>query len=174
MDKKLKKAIQDMISGLVMLCLGLIMIFVIIPKQIKTRSMLSATASSGVNARGFPLFSCWIIVISAVLLVISALVRLLKLRSEARRTEEGELSKKSANGKGIRWVDEGRAVLLMLLCALYMLLFVKIGYIWATIIVPPLMLLLLGGRSWKHFVSVYGFGVVIFILFKFVMKVPLP
>ena len=174
MDKKLKKAIQDLVSGSVLLCFGLIMIFVIIPKQIKTRSLLSASASSGVSSRGFPLFSCWIIVIAAVLLVISALVKLLELRRDAKRTEAEGNPGATKKGKGVRWVDEGRAVLLMLLCAIYMLLFVKIGYIWATIIVPPLMLLLLGGRNWKSFVSVYGFGIVIFILFKFVMKVPLP
>ncbi|MBO4716462.1 MAG: tripartite tricarboxylate transporter TctB family protein [Spirochaetales bacterium] len=171
MDKKTRKALQDLISGFCLLCFGLVMIYLIIPKQIKERSLLGAASGTGVGSKGFPLFSCWIIVIAASLLVASSAFKLVKLLREAKQAESSAVEKKPNKAN---WINELRAVLLMILCALYMLLFVKIGYIWSTLIVPPLMLLLLGGKTWKAFVSVYGFGVVIYVIFKFVMKVPLP
>ena len=85
MDKKMRKAIQNLVTGSCLLCFGLILIYLVIPQQIKVRSKLSAAAGSGVSSRGFPLFSCWIIVIASALLVVNSLVKLIALRKETKQ-----------------------------------------------------------------------------------------
>ena len=163
-DKKFQEALQNLLIGSVLCTFGLIMINVIIPKQIKIRTFSGGGSSTGVNSKSFPTFACWIIVIAAGLLALSGLVELIRLKG------------KGSKGifRSIKWKDELRAIALIVLCGLYMLLFAKIGYIAATIIVPPVMLFLLGSRDWKQYVSVYAVGAVVFVVFKYAMRVPLP
>lgn len=160
MDKNRQKLWQNFISGLLIAALGLLMEFYIIPAQIKVSAF---GGSGGVNSRSFPQLAAWIILIPAILLAVTSGFQLLKM---------GKAEKQAKSS--IRWRDELRAIGLIALFFLYAVLFNFVGYIVATIIVPPLVLLLLGSRNWKHYTAVYGVGIAVYILFKFVMQVPLP
>ena len=160
MDKNRQKLWQNFISGLLIAALALLMEFYIIPAQIKVSAF---GGGSGVNSRSFPQLAAWIILIPAILLSVTSGFQLLKMGK----------AEKQANSS-IRWRDELRAIGLIALFFLYAVLFNYVGYIVATVVVPPLVLLLLGSRNWKHYTAVYGVGIAVYILFKFVMQVPLP
>ena len=160
MDKNRQKLWQNFISGLLIAALGLLMEFYIIPAQIKVSAF---GGSTGVNSRSFPQLAAWIILIPAILLAVTSGFQLLKMgKAEKQRNAPN------------RWRDELRAIGLIALFFLYAVLFNYVGYIVATIVVPPLVLLLLGSRNWKQYTAVYGVGIAVYILFKFVMQVPLP
>lgn len=160
MDNHRQKLWQNFISGLLIAVLGLLMEFYFIPTQIKVSAF---GGSSVVNSRSFPQLAAWIILIPAIVLTVTSGVQLLKMKKSDKQADSP-----------IRWRDELRALGLIALFSLYAVLFNIVGYIVATIIVPPLVLLLLGSRNWKHYTAVYGVGIAVYILFKFVMKVPLP
>ncbi len=59
------------------------------------------------------------------------------------------------------------------LALVYALLFKYIGFIPATILVPPVLLLLLGCRKWYFYAAVYVFSAVMYAVFRFVLLVPI-
>jgi hypothetical protein len=61
----------------------------------------------------------------------------------------------------------------MLLVILYGYLFSAMGYIIATIIVPPLFLLIMKCRKWQYYLALYGFATIVYLVFKFVLRIPL-
>ena len=55
----------------------------------------------------------------------------------------------------------------------YSVLFEKLGYIWATLLIPPVLMFLFGCRKWYLYLCVYGFSALMYVLFKYVLYVPL-
>lgn len=55
----------------------------------------------------------------------------------------------------------------------YILCFDRIGFIPATLVFPPLILFVIGGRNWKYYLIYYIFAAVMYMLFKYVMLVPI-
>ena len=55
----------------------------------------------------------------------------------------------------------------------YILCFDLIGFIPATLVFPPLVLFVIGGRNWKHYLVFYIFAAVMYVLFKYIMLVPI-
>ena len=74
----------------------------------------------------------------------------------------------------VQWRNELRALIIFALCVIYAVLFSMIGYIAATLIVPPIMLLVLGNRKWQHYVSVYAVGAAIYVVFVYLLQIRLP
>lgn len=61
------------------------------------------------------------------------------------------------------------------LCVIYAVLFDKVGFIPATIIIPPIILILLGDmKKPMHYVYVYGFCAVMYVVFTMILGVHLP
>ncbi|WP_409967393.1 tripartite tricarboxylate transporter TctB family protein [Bengtsoniella intestinalis] len=161
----MKKIQQDLISGTIVAVFSAIMIMYIIPLGISVTSF-GEGASMGINSQTFPLVATYFMLIASCVLIVSSGLKLLKLKKE--HPEEFKVKNKP------RWKDELRTAILVCLCVLYAILFSTVGYVIATLIIPPCMLLLMGSRDWKHYVSVYCVGIVIYVIFKFIMGIPLP
>ena len=161
MEKKTQKLLQDLASGIFVTVLAVLMIVYFIPGQIKISTALGVDQSF--NAQTFPFFAAWVILIPGVILTISSAVKLIRLKSEG-----------TIKLPPVKFRDELRAIALIALFFLYVLLFATLGYIPATVIVPPLVLWLLGSRDWRYYAAVYGVGVVVYVAFKYLMSVPLP
>ena len=160
---KQTKLKQSMISSAVIIAFSLWMILYAIPTQIPVNALQKAAAGS-LTGRSFPYFAAILICAASTVLFLSSAVKYIK-----QRRHESEEKKKTA----VEWRKELRALGVLLLCFIYGVLFMRFGFILATVIVPPLMLFVLGSRNWKHYLSTYIACAVIFSLFYFVMGVNL-
>ncbi len=153
----------ESLLAVIFILLSLWMIFIAIPSEISLSATWS-TVDSGVNSRTFPYFSA-IIMGSAALLQLIIVVKKYIIQRNAQE--------KPVQGK-IIWIKELRAITVFIICVIYGILFIKIGYILATIIAPPMILFVLGDRKWKHYLTVYGVGAAMYVIFQFLLKIRLP
>ena len=65
------------------------------------------------------------------------------------------------------------AYIVFLLVLLYGILFAKLGFIAATAIVPPVILLVIGCRKWHYYLIYYAFAAALYALFKYLLLVPI-
>ena len=87
---------------------------------------------------------------------------------ELRKIQEKEIKDK------IEWAKEFRSLLVFACCVLYMILFETVGYLIATLIAPALVLLVLRDLNWKHYLSVYIVGGLMYLIFQYLLKINLP
>ena len=153
----------DTILGVIFLLLSLWIIFAAIPSEVNLSATWS-TIDSGVNSRTFPFFAATVMGCAALVQLIITIRKYVILRKRNQRPDDGK----------IIWRNELRAIAVFLACILYGILFIKIGYIFATIIVPPIVLFILGDRKWQHYGVVYGVGTVMYFIFQFLLKIRLP
>lgn len=59
------------------------------------------------------------------------------------------------------------------LILVYAVLFIQIGFIPATVIVPPVILFAVGCRKWSYYGIYYAFAAVMYLLFRCVLLVPI-
>ena len=59
------------------------------------------------------------------------------------------------------------------LILVYAVLFIQIGFIPATVIVPPVILFAVGCRKWSYYGIYYVFAAVMYLLFRYVLLVPI-
>lgn len=159
---KQNKLKRDMVSSAVMLAFCLWMLLYAIPTQVPISASQSATHAT-LTGRSFPYLAAALICAASALLFLSATISYIKLRRQEEKAKSGP----------IQWRSELRALGVLALCFVYGVLFVRFGFILATVIVPPCILLVLGSRNWKHYLSVYVACIVIFLLFHFAMGVNL-
>ena len=153
----------EALISIIFLLLSLWMIFFAIPSQISLSATWS-TVDSGVNSQTFPYFA-------AVIMGSAALVQLIiVIKNYAGQRN----SRSEQKPKRIAWSKELRAITVFIICAVYGFLFIKIGYIPATAVAPPLVLLVLGDRKWQHYLAVYGVGAAMYVIFQFLLKIRLP
>ena len=62
--------------------------------------------------------------------------------------------------------------MIFLLVLLYGILFSKFGFVPATIVVPPIVLFVIGCRKWHYYGILYAFAAVLYVLFKYLLLVP--
>ena len=161
MDRDNIKA--NTILAVIFLLLSLWMIFFAIPEEVSTSSSWSIV-DSGVNSRTFPYFASIIMGGAALVQLVVTIRKYIILKKQKQKPDDGK----------IEWKKELRAIAVFLACILYGVLFVTIGYIFATIIVPPIILLILGTRKWTHYAVVYGVGTIMYFIFQFLLKIRLP
>ena len=65
------------------------------------------------------------------------------------------------------------AVTGMIRSLVYAVLFIQIGFIPATVIVPPVILFAVGCRKWSYYGIYYAFAAVMYLLFRYVLLVPI-
>lgn len=157
-----KKAKQDLITMLLIMVLSLILRYILIPSQIQLR----ASSNPSFNAQTFP------VILSVALFVISfvgalnAGWKLLKLRKE-------NASEKEAKAPiALKKILQPAAV--FLIAVFYGWAFSKLGYIVSTLIATSAVLLVLGCKKWQYYASVYGFCMVVYLVFKVILLVPIP
>lgn len=158
-----KKYRQDAICALVFMALCVFMAFVGIPKEISLQTLWGGS-SAGVNSRIFPYFAVAIIFAASLIQFITSTVGYVK-----RRKAEGKEA-----SEGVNWQGEIRSLLVFACCLIYMFLFRAVGYLIATLIAPALVLVVLKDFNWKHYLSVYVVGGIMYAIFQFLLKIILP
>lgn len=156
-----KKAIlKDIALYAIFLVAAIVFYFYIIP----TQTNISIAAKADVfSPDTFPKLLAGVIAAVSVIGLIYSAARFIIASKNNHGKEEA-----SENKKGW-WVPY--AVVILILA--YIICFNKIGFIPATIIFPPLVLFVIGGRNWKHYLIYFIFAAAMYVLFKYVMYVPI-
>lgn len=165
-----KKLKLDIIVMTILMILSGLFYYFFIPAQIPLSAMF--TGNTSFSSRTFPN------VIAVALFAIAglSLVKSISGLVKARRSQVPSVEK--AGGTGPRGVAAilPRVIpyIVYLLIVLYCFLFEAIGYVAATIIVPPFLMLLLGCRNWKYYAYMYAFGALLYMIFKLGLRIPMP
>jgi len=157
-----KAIIRDIILYAAFLIAAVVFHIFVIPSQ----TIISIAAKADFfSPDTFPkLLTKVIALFSAVGLVFS----IARYMAYSKKTAEKQEDAVAGYKKG--WTIPFIVVVLILA---YILCFDLIGFIPATLVFPPLVLFVIGGRNWKHYLIYYIFAAVMYVLFKFVMLVPL-
>ena len=165
---ELKKTRNDIFIMLGIMGLCVLFYFYLIPTQIP----VSAKASQDpFTPRTFPNLLVIGIFILSVIGFITNLIKYFQLKkTNLPEREETTKEKKSRN----EYIAVLMPYFFFLLIVVYYYLFTHVGFVWATILVPPVMLFVLGNRKWYLYLSVYVFAAIMYLLFRFVLYVPIP
>lgn len=158
-----KKIAKEIFIGLFMLILSLLIIIVFIPQQIQVVSTFGE--KTGVNSRTFPYFTAVTIGVAAVIHLIVSMIRYVNAQ---KRYSEPKVKKTKKDIHG-----EVLSIVIFILFAIYAFVFNKYGFITASVTIPPIVLLALGSKKVMHYVSIYGFIAIIFVIFQYLLKIQL-
>lgn len=159
-----KKLKNDIIIYLLLLIACAALFFWITPEQIAINANL--VDETEFTPQTFPNLLTGGIAIASLVGLISSIIKYRKLEKQAP--------------KGKKPMEKHELITLLVpyvtfaVIIIYNILFEKLGYIWATLVVAPIMMFLFGCRKWYFYLSVYGFAALMYVLFKFVLNVPLP
>lgn len=156
--------VRDMILYTVFLTAAAVFHIVVIPSQ----TVISIAAKADFFAPDtFPkLLAKVIAFFSAAGLVLSTVRYIAYRKRAAAENQTEETAPKSGRGRLIPFI-------VVALIGAYILFFSWIGFVPATLVFPPLILFVIGGRNWKYYLIYYGFAAVMYVLFKYVMLVPI-
>jgi len=162
MDKK--SISKEIYVGIFLVVLCLVIALYLIPNQIAVKS--SFGNSGGINTRSFPYLATAIIGVSALVHIISYAIKYAKLDKTEKVENNGEVVDKNLKG-------EIQAVIIFALFLVYGILFDKFGFILSSILIPPSVLFVLGSRNKFHYISIFIFNILIFLIFQFLLNIPL-
>lgn len=122
-----------------------------------------------ITPRTFPTALCVVLTAVSLLGIITSCLKYARARRKApqQATERAHPTKEKISEKIFPY-------LMFALILLYSLLFQKIGFVWATVIVPPIILYLLNCRKWYMYLALYAFAATVYVIFTLVLHVPLP
>ena len=141
--------------------------FKFIPEQIRISSLWSGSTSF--SSRTFPnLLVLTLFGVSSI----GFLRALWQLRQIKTGTAGERPERRPFTPAGV--VNFLTPVIVLGIILLYCVLFKSIGYIWASVLVPPVLLLVLNCRRWQYYAVVYAFSAILYVIFKLVLLVPLP
>ena len=160
---KQKKALQDTLLMLFLMVFSAVMIFVIIPGQIKVTPVMEKEVMS---PRTMPYLAAGGMLIMSVIGFGSNLIAYLK---ERKANEDVVKEKKSRE----QWLDILLPYFIFLLIVVYGFLFAKFGIVIASLIVPAAILFFLRCRKWYMYAILYGFFGIMYTLFTVVLHVPI-
>ena len=153
---------DDLFIALILCILGITVFF--LSGTIQT--MLLVERSSIVNSQFYPKLLSLLLVFCGVLLGVQAAVR--------KRVQSGGPEREEGNQAG---GSEGMSRILITgaVSVLYLLLFLPLGFLLSTVLFMAALLVLLGGRTW-HGIAIPAIlvPVGIYVLFRFLLGVPLP
>ena len=160
-----KKARGDIILYGILTVAGFVFYKWIIPTQIYMSKAASAEAFSPDT---FPNAATILFTAAAFVGFVYAIYRYFKaVKAEGKPDKSKEkLTKREFIGIFIPFI-------VFALVVLYAILFSKIGFIPATIIIPPIILFVIGCRKWNYYVIYYIFAAVMYCLFRYVLMVPI-
>lgn len=162
---ELKKAKRDFFFMLVLLILSVVFYVVVIPAQIPLRNNWGADIVF--TSRTYPSLLAIALIIMSVIGMAASLRRIISLK------KQGMVSQRTKpDGRAIWKMIVPYVVFLLILA--YGILFSSIGFIWATLLIPPVILFVLGCRKWPYYLFVYLFAAGVYALFRFVLHVALP
>ena len=160
-----KKARGDIILYSVLAIVGIIFYVFVIPRQIYISKTASAEAFSPDT---FPNAVTILFVIASLCGLALAVYRYCK----AVRLE-GKPQKDAAPRSRREIVGEFMPFIVFALVLLYAILFMKIGFIPAPLIVPPVILFVIGCRKWHYYLIYYVFAALMYLLFRYILLVPI-
>ena len=162
---------RDVITYSVLLATSIILYFVVVPQQIVLRSSWSGDVSF--TSQTFPkMLAIGLMVISSlgIMETLQKIAKQKKVNNESGKGPAGEKHSKTTESLYARLMP----AITFLICILYTFLFAKLGFILASVIVMPIMLGLFGCKKWYYYASVYAFAASLYIVFRIILKVPLP
>ena len=160
-----KKARADMILYAVLTLSGIIFYKWIIPTQI----YLSKTASAETfSPDTFPNTVSILFILASFSGLLLSIFRYHKaVQAEGRPQHD-------AAPKTTREVIGGfMPFIVFALVLAYAVLFMRIGFIPATLIVPPIILFVIGCRKWHYYLIYYAFSTLMYLLFRYILLVPI-
>ena len=160
-----KKARGDIILYAIFTVVGIIFYKWIIPTQIYLSKTAQAEAFSPDT---FPNAVTILFIIASVVGLLLAIYHYYK----AVRAE-GKPQRDTAPRTKREIVGDFMPVIVFLLVLLYAILFMVIGFIPATLIVPSVILFTVGCRRWHYYPIYYVFAMAMYLLFRYVLLVPI-
>ncbi len=160
-----KKARRDIILYAVLTAAGVIFYKWIIPTQIYLSKTASAEAFSPDT---FPNAVTILFTLAALCGLVLAVFRYRK----AVQTE-GRPQRDATPRTRREIVGDFMPFIVFALVLLYAILFMSIGFIPATLIVPPVILFVIGCRKWYYYPIYYAFATLMYLLFRYILLVPI-
>lgn len=164
---KRKNIREDLLAFGVLFILSLVMLYYVIPGYVT----VPKAAKGLFTPRTFPYMCFFVIGLCALIGIIKNILAYFREKnSESFKADIKTWKEKTAReklGVFMPWICAA-------LCILYAILFGKIGFIWSTLLIAPVILLILGDRKPMHYVWVYAFCAVMYVIFRFVLSVRLP
>lgn len=164
---KSKKIREDILVFSVLFVASLFVLFYVIPTYVT----VPKAARGLFTPRTFPAMCFWVIGFCSLLGLIKNILAYFRERNgEDFRTGVKTWKEKTTRekiGVFMPWICAA-------LCILYAVLFGRIGFIWSTVIIAPVILFILGDKKPMHYVWVYAFCAVMYVIFRFVLNVRLP
>lgn len=143
--------------------LAAVMIWVVIPGQIKVTAVMEKEVMS---PRTVPYLAAGGIMLMSVIGFLSNLITYIKERKAAGPARR-EVKTPS------QWTDMLFPYLIFILIVIYGLLFYCFGIVTASLIIPAVILFLLRCRKWYIYLALYGFFGIIYTVFTVILHVPI-
>jgi len=155
--KQLKK---DMVLYIILVIISLLFYFVAIPQQIPLRSSWSGDITF--TSRTFPYLLFFVMGVAALIGIVQTVIKI-------RRVTQPE------EQQGIKDILQNilLPVYFFLLAIGYAMMFDRFGYAIATAIMIPVYLVSLKCKKWYYYAITYGVGITVFVVFKFLLNIPL-
>lgn len=160
-----KKARGDIIVYLVLSIASIVFYKYIIPTQIYLSKTAQAEAFSPDT---FPN------VVSVMFIIVSVCGLVLAIYRYCKAVQvEGKPQREKRERSRQEIIGDFMPLIVFLLVLLYAILFKAIGFIAATAIVPPIILVVIGCRKWHYYPIYYAFSAIMYLLFRYVLLVPI-
>lgn len=160
-----KKARQDIVLYSVLLAVSFVFYKWIIPTQIYMNAL---ARMEKFNPDTFPNFATIFFMVATLMGLVGAIVRyVMAVKVEGKPSKE-KVEKTKREKVGV-WMP----FIVFALVLVYIIIFAKVGFIPATAIIPPIILFVIGCRKPHFFLYYYGFVTLMYLLFRFVLSVPI-
>lgn len=160
-----KKARGDIILYSVLAAIGIIFYIFIIPEQIYMSKTAKAEAFSPDT---FPNAVTVLFVLASLCGLALSIYRYQKaVRLEGKPQKDMTLRTRR------EIVGDFMPFLVFALILLYIVLFMQIGFIPATVLIPPVILFVIGCRKKHYYVIYYAFAALMYLLFRYILLVPI-
>lgn len=160
---KQKKALQDTLLMLFFMIFSAVMIFLVIPGQIKVTPVMEKEVMS---PRTVPYLAAGGMFIMSAIGFVSSLF---SYRKERKASESAVKEKKTRE----QWMDTLFPYFIFLLIVVYGIFFAKFGIVIASLIIPAAILFFLRCRKWYMYAILYSFFGLMYTLFTVVLHVPI-
>lgn len=161
-----KKEKENIIISFIFMGLAFFTHAYVIPWGVPLRA--SWGGDIGVDSRTFPKFTAVIMGLVAFAFLLFSLSRYVI----AKKKESQEGVQETSGKSGFSGYLMGFAVFGLFVA--YGVILITLGYLVASILVPPIILFMLGERKKLHYVSVYAFAASLYAIFELILKVRLP
>lgn len=160
-----KKARGDIILYAVLTVAGVIFYIFVIPGQI----YMSKTA--GAEAFSPDTFPNAVTILFVLASLCGLALSISRYSLAVKR--EGKPGKNAVPRTRKEIIGEFMPFIVFALVLVYAVLFMKVGFIFATAVIPPVILFVIGCRTWRYYPIYYVFAAFMYLLFRSILMVPI-